>query len=379
MTVAAVQPKGNGETAKTALAKPSMSMGDNGLMPRTLEDAWWYSQRLANSQFVPENYRGKVDDCLVALDMALRLHVHPLAFLQNAYIVHGKPGLEAKLVITLINQSGLFTDPLDYEVVGEDPTNKDYKVRAFATRKATSKVLYGPWITWKIVTGEGWDKKTGTKWTTMPEVMFHYRAASWFANQHCPEVKMGMMTTDELSDIGERKQVESRELQPTNGRQPFGFVGDGQEQAQAQPQDPQGTIIDPGTPDDIATMQPQPSTEPPVKLLTEDAPDTIDSQSVTLPPAEDAPKPDAPAGHFRCDNPKCQAEFTEPVTKKVGNETIEMCPHCDGMEMTTAQGEWKPTVECVKCHRQYLGKPVQCTCGSKLGWKSLNGKGGKGK
>jgi hypothetical protein len=47
---------------------------------------------------------------------------------------------------------------------------------------------------------EGWLAKNGSKWKTMPELMFMYRAASWFINTHCPEIAMGLRTAEEIED-----------------------------------------------------------------------------------------------------------------------------------------------------------------------------------
>jgi len=210
------------ENALIQAREPAFAMTASGLKPRSIDEAWRFAQFLSASQFVPVTFQGKPEDCLIAIDMALRLNVAPLMLLQNTYVVKGKPGMEAKLVIALVNASGLFTDPLDYEIEGEDPKGKDYRVRAFAARSKTGKVIYGPWITWDIVTAEGWDKKDGSKWKTIPSLMFVYRAAAWFARQFCPEVMMGMHTTEELSDMELRREVESTALNGKS-RSKFGF------------------------------------------------------------------------------------------------------------------------------------------------------------
>jgi len=190
----------------------------------TIEKAWQYAQYLAASQFIPTAFKDKPHDCLIAIEMAERMNIAPLMFLQNSYIVHGRPGMEAKMIVTLINQSGLFTDPLDYEVRGKEPKDKDYAVRCYAARARTGKVLYGPWIDWEQVNNSGWASKSGSAWKTTPGIMFNYRAASWFCNQHCPEVKMGMETKEELQDIAPesgRKKIESKEVKPIGKRMGF--------------------------------------------------------------------------------------------------------------------------------------------------------------
>ena len=166
--------------------------------------ATWMSE----SDMVPDNYRREPGKCMIAYDYSLRLGVSYLMVMQHVYSVYGRPSMEAVLAIGLVNRSGLYIDPLEYEVKGDDPYKPPYKVRAIATSKTSGKVLKGPWISWKLVSAEGWDKHKGSKWPTMPDQMFHYRAASWFQRRYCPEVTMGMVTTDEAYDEGP-KHVES--------------------------------------------------------------------------------------------------------------------------------------------------------------------------
>jgi len=48
---------------------------------------------------------------------------------------------------------------------------------------------------------EGWTKKGGSKWRTMPELMARYRAAAFWARLYVPEMLMGYMTQEEVEDI----------------------------------------------------------------------------------------------------------------------------------------------------------------------------------
>ena len=175
-------------------------------------------QRLAklfcSSTLIPEHFRGEenLGNCFIAIQMAVRLRVDPLMFMQKSYIVQGKPGMEAQLAIALVNSSGLFKDPIEYQVqcdVADDPFDPSYMVRAYAVRTSTGKRIDGPWIDWKMVKAEGWFDKKGSKWQTMPAVMFMYRAATFFARTACPERLMGMSTVDELDDIARSPQMQA--------------------------------------------------------------------------------------------------------------------------------------------------------------------------
>lgn len=173
---------------------------------------WRVASLFAKSQLVPQHFRGKVEDCFIACNMAIRLGVDPFMFMQNTYVVHGKPGMEAKLAIALINTSGIFDGGLKYERIGGDASKKDYKARVYAIRKDNGERVDGPWIDWGIVTKEGWDRKDGSKWMTIPGLMFDYRAATWFGRLYCPERLMGMQTADEIEDVAPARPVPSRTI-----------------------------------------------------------------------------------------------------------------------------------------------------------------------
>ncbi|MGE0289338.1 MAG: hypothetical protein AB7I42_24100 [Bradyrhizobium sp.] len=196
--------------------KPLAVVTDEGDFAALLDSSrfsqlWRVATLYAGSALVPEHFRGKAEDCFITCQMAIRLGVDPFMMLQNTYVVHGKPGMSATLAIALINSSGIFSGGLQYERQGNDPNMKGYRVRAYAVRTDTGERIDGPWIDWTIVEAEGWKAKAGSKWKTIPALMFDYRAATWFGRLYCPERLMGMQTADELEDVGSAMRVESPE------------------------------------------------------------------------------------------------------------------------------------------------------------------------
>ena len=174
-----------------------------------------HAQRIAalfaSSTMVPQHFQGNVANCLIALNYADRLQADPFMVLQNMYVVHGRPGVEAKLVIALINQSGKYSEPLKYKF---DGTGDEYGCTAWTREEKSGEVVDGPKVSWKMVKAEKWDEKAGTKWATIPDLMFRYRAASWFANVHCPELKLGMQTVEEINDFVELRQTGKNKYAP---------------------------------------------------------------------------------------------------------------------------------------------------------------------
>ncbi len=176
------------------------------------EHAQRVAEIFARSTMVPEQFQKNLGNCLIALNYAVRIKADPFMTMQLMHVIHGRPGIEGKLVKALIEQSGKYKD-IDYEWLDaeDNPIKKHVVVNnstkdargclLFGTDTKTGKLIKGPKISWKIVHEEGWYEKKGSKWKTIPELMFMYRSGSWFANVHCPEVKLGMHTVEEIKDF----------------------------------------------------------------------------------------------------------------------------------------------------------------------------------
>ena len=175
---------------------------DNGEFSSLLDSAkfnqmWKVASLFASSDLVPKQYKGKNADCFIATQMAVRLGVDPMMFMQNTYVVHGTPGMEAKLAIALINKNGPFTDPVQWRLEGEGDSRK-----CTAFGKLPNGSVCEAEVNMKMVIDEGWIKNS--KWKTMPDLMFRYRSASFLGRLYCPEVLMGMQTLDEIVDVGKK-------------------------------------------------------------------------------------------------------------------------------------------------------------------------------
>lgn len=152
------------------------------------------SKALASSTIVPKDYRSNIGNCLIALDLAIRLNTSPLLIMQNLYIIHGRPAWYTQYIIAMINNSKKYKTELQFEVSGKGDNLSCY---AFA-EDYNGHIVKGPTITMAIAKAEGWTSRDGSKWKTMPEVMIRYRAASFFGRLNCPEMLMGIYSADEV-------------------------------------------------------------------------------------------------------------------------------------------------------------------------------------
>lgn len=166
--------------------------------PQVFEHMQRVCKVYANSNVVPQQFQGNLANCMIAYELAYRMQVNVFMLMQSMYVVSGKPGLEAKLAIALVNTRGPFRGTIQFQVE-RDQKGFPVACTAYAVLKSTGDRCETR-VTWDVVEREGWNKKSGSKWQTMPEQMFKYRSAAWLARTYCPEVLMGMHTVDELED-----------------------------------------------------------------------------------------------------------------------------------------------------------------------------------
>jgi len=157
------------------------------------------AKMFSSSTLVPQAYQNNVANCMIALNLARRLGADELMVMQNLYIVHGNPGWSSKFLIASVNTCGRY-ESLRYEWRGKQG-DADWGCRAWTIEKSTGERLNGVWIDWKLVQAEGWNKKSGSKWLTMPEQMFVYRSAAFWQRAYAPEISMGLTSAEELQDV----------------------------------------------------------------------------------------------------------------------------------------------------------------------------------
>ena len=169
------------------------------------ENTFRMAKCLSNSDLIPASFRGKPENTMIAIELSNRLGMSPFAVMQSLYIVHGKPSFDGKFIIAMINSCGRF-ETLEFTFDGE---GDEYGCTASAIVKSTGERAYGTKVARHMVKSEGWDQnsksKSGaiikSKWNTMPDLMYRYRAAAFFGRIYAADIMLGMYTNDELDDI----------------------------------------------------------------------------------------------------------------------------------------------------------------------------------
>jgi hypothetical protein len=162
-------------------------------------DQSFRSARLLSSAkgLVPKEYEGNPANCMLALSMAKTLRITPFMFFQWAYPVNGKFGLEAKAVISIANQSGMFKHGIEFEEIGTKADGDSWGFRAYAEDVRTGKTIEEI-FTIGDARSAGW--LGNTWWKKLPRMMLKYRSASFLIKFNRPELLGGMGVYEEMRD-----------------------------------------------------------------------------------------------------------------------------------------------------------------------------------
>lgn len=168
----------------------------------TFSDNWKIATQLAKSDIIPDNYKNKPQNIIVAINIADKMNLDPFTVMQNMAIIRGKMAWSGSFARTLIERSGKFKD-LELNYIGEKGKDS-YGCYLSATRVSDGKKINGPEVTMALAKAEKWT--SNSKWINLSDMMLAYRCQSYFCRLHCPEAMSGIYTAEEIEDINTPKQ-----------------------------------------------------------------------------------------------------------------------------------------------------------------------------
>ena len=164
----------------------------------TLRIARNFAQDLSKSTMIPMQYQNNYANCLVALEYANRTGQSPLQVMQSLNVIQGRPSWDSKALIGMINTSGKYDEDLHF-TYGKD--DKGEVVSCFAWTRKNGEVIEGIPYTMEKAKKEGLLGKNNSFWNKDHVLMLTYRAVSRFASINCPEITLGLYTSEEVRDI----------------------------------------------------------------------------------------------------------------------------------------------------------------------------------
>jgi len=163
-----------------------------------MQAAGQLASALCQTQFVPDNFKGKEGDTAAAIMMGKSLGMDPLNALQNLFVVRGKPGMYARTMHSLILRAG-------HEVERVEATEQ--RVTWRARRRGTNTWQSFTWDTARA-TKAGY-VGTNQKYKTDPIGMLSAKALAEACRTVAPDVLTGVaaVTVEEIQ-LGDYEDAE---------------------------------------------------------------------------------------------------------------------------------------------------------------------------
>lgn len=166
-------------------------------LEESFSNDWQMATQLAKSDILPDNYKNKPQNIVIAVGLARQMNLPPFTVMQNLAIIRGKTAWSGSFCKTLIERTGKFRD-LELNYIGEKGKDS-YGCYLSAVRISDNKIIKGPEVTMKMAKDEKWT--SNPKWNTLTDLMLAYRCQSFFCRIYCPEAMNGIYTDSEVEEF----------------------------------------------------------------------------------------------------------------------------------------------------------------------------------
>jgi hypothetical protein len=171
---------------------PTDNKAGFSLAPQNFEQATQFAQMLAESDFVPKDFKAKPGNCLIAMQWGYEVGMQPLQSLQNISVINGRPAMWGDALMALVRNSPLCeylteTDDGHTATIRGKRKGQPEEVRTFSMEDAQLAGLVG---------------KAGP-WTQYPKRMRQMRARAFLLRDLFADVLRGMAMAEEVMDMKE--------------------------------------------------------------------------------------------------------------------------------------------------------------------------------
>lgn len=180
--------------------------------PNSFQELILFSDRLARTNFVPKNYRGKPNDILCAIQMGAELGLSPMLSLQNIAVINDRPSIYGDAMLAICKASPLcesIEEYLDGDQSQIDTLTAICKVR----RRGFKNEITGS-FSWEDAKKAGLATKAGA-WLSYPKRMLQMRARGFALRDAFPDLLNGLITREEANDY-QHEENEYRQKDDSN-------------------------------------------------------------------------------------------------------------------------------------------------------------------
>src|SRR6202142_2544579 len=181
--------------------------------PSNMTEAMGLAKLLANSDFVPNDFKGKPGNCFLAMQMGAELGVPPLQAMQGIAIINGRPSIWGDLSLAVVQAHP------DYEDHKEFFTGIPFEDNFTAVFQVKRKDQAWHEVKFSVAdakTAKLWGKRTNkgqdTPWITNPKRMLQMRSRGFGLRDKFADALKGMKLAEEVMDIPPDTRAETGTL-----------------------------------------------------------------------------------------------------------------------------------------------------------------------
>jgi hypothetical protein len=174
------------------------------MQPKTMDEALALADRLAESNCVPEQYKKKPGDILIAMALGSELGIHWTQALNSIWIANGKPSIYGDMGLALVEASGL----LEYKNEWDDPTVDGGTAYCEVKRKGKPQSITRSFsmaqaegITFKTANGGSYKLTQKDTWRNYGWRMRRFRALWLALRDEFADVLKGVVGREEMEEV----------------------------------------------------------------------------------------------------------------------------------------------------------------------------------
>ena len=188
--------------ANQSLVKPGQKdivrTGSFDLTPHSLQEAFTLAEMMSKSALVPESFRGKVGDILIAVQLGSEIGLKPMQALRGICVINGRPTVWGDAALAVVLNSGLMEN---YKEMTNEEIEAAGKAVFWAKRVGLPEPIVREFSIEDAKKARLWGNEKKPIWKDYPWRMLQMRARSWALRDGFADALKGMSIREEVEDI----------------------------------------------------------------------------------------------------------------------------------------------------------------------------------
>ncbi|MCP3940259.1 MAG: hypothetical protein GY710_02085 [Desulfobacteraceae bacterium] len=168
------------------------NQSSNSLSPQNFGELQQFAQIVSNSSFIPKDFRGRLEDVMIAVQMGAEVGLKPIQALHSIAVINGRPSIWGDAMIALVRSSGLC------EYIQERYDEETQTAVCTGKRRGEPKEQSQS-FSMEDARKAGLANKTGP-WKSYPKRMLQMKARGFLLRDLFADVLQGLITREEALD-----------------------------------------------------------------------------------------------------------------------------------------------------------------------------------